>query len=222
MNTGSRLTSWTVSQSLREMCVGVLWTLWFTSVVDLFRLHRSVVVGMKSRMRYSTRIYSYQVDPSWSHFLTIQDYKAKILPAPFISRLLALTLTTSPRLGQMVRRLTIKSDNCSKEEAKSHIDVLKMSPFLEDVTIIGYHEDFLSEYMDAFSHLHQLRTLHVFKCDPPFLLIRTFLNARDLLEILPMLPKMEEIGIVETDDDPNSRACLDRYCTKRIIRLHTR
>jgi hypothetical protein len=172
-------------------------------------------------MKYFIETYMYQVNTSLMPICSLyEDHKAKIRPAPFVSRLLALSLCESPRLGQMVRRLTIKSDNCSKEEAKTHIEILKMSPFMEDVTIIGYHDDSADEYKKVISCLSRLRTIHICKCDPPILQLRTFLSVQDLLVILPKLPKMEEIGMVDMGDDPNTQMSWEKYRKERTIKSY--
>ena len=130
-----------------------------------------------------------------------------------IAEHLASTLSTSPHLGSLVRRLNLGTWGHDFETTTYHIEILRGCPLVEDVKIHGYNGYLLEEYRRVVASLKNLRTLNISSHCLADRENGSFINGEELLVMLQGFPCLEQLGLLFSGRE----AALEKYCKKRGI-----
>lgn len=133
------------------------------------------------------------------------------------SRLLARTLSNSPYLGYLVRRLVLLTYAHNYRTTKDHIEILRQCPLVEDLKIWGYNGYCLKEYKPVVAGLRCLRTLNICRrClrDWPTDL---FVDDGEYLDMVKEFPRLEYVMVPSMIYDYWSRKALKKYFENRGI-----
>jgi len=139
---------------------------------------------------------------------------------PSIAKNLASTLSTSPHLSSLVRRLVLSTYIHNRETTFHEIEILRMCPFVEDVKINGYNGYLLNQYRPVVASRSNLRTLNISRYSLSDLENDSFMDDEELLVMLRGFPRLEKVDISLRHGRPNARASLITYCKARGIYLH--
>ena len=113
-----------------------------------------------------------------------------------MSERFASTLEESPHLGLLVRRIVLGTYVHDRETTENHIRILKKTPLVEDVRIMGYNGWLVKDYRVAVTALSQLRTLNISRYCLADYETDSFMNSQSaLLEMIKGYPKLEQIQI---------------------------
>jgi hypothetical protein len=112
------------------------------------------------------------------------------------SELLAETLQTSPHLGQLVRRILFGTFYHDQHTTRNEIQILKYTPFVEDIRIIGYNAHLLKDYHSALRGLKNLRTLTILRyCMADRETDCFFYNEKEVKEMIEGWKKLEQLVV---------------------------
>lgn len=134
-----------------------------------------------------------------------------------MSNLLARTLTSSPKLGTLVRRLVLLTSAHDYQSTKNHIHILRQCPFVEDLKIWGYNGHLLKSYQRVVAGLTCVRTLNINRRCLHDLPTDLFTDDAEYLEMLKGYPKLEQVMVSSCIYDYWSRKALTSYCERRGI-----
>jgi hypothetical protein len=135
-----------------------------------------------------------------------------------IAENIASTLSTSPHLGSLVRRINLGTWVHDFETTTYHIEILRGCPLVEDVKIHGYNGYLLEEYRPVVASLKNLRTLNISRYCLADQENVSFIDGEELLVMVKGFPRLEQLGVPFSGRD----AALKKYCKKRGIDFYDR
>jgi len=137
------------------------------------------------------------------------------------SYLLARTLSSSPKLGSLVRRLILGTYQHDYQTTENHIEIVTHCTALEDLKIWGYNSRLQAEYIAALRNLHNLRTLNISRYCLADFESDSFMGVEEILPMLRTMPRMEQFRIptVGYCEDSDLDA-LKKYCESHRIDCH--
>lgn len=131
------------------------------------------------------------------------------------SQLLAKTLQTSPHLGQLVRRILLGTFCHDKYTTRNEIQILKYTPFVEDIRIIGYNAHLLKDYRSALRGLKNLRTLTILRyCMADRETDCFFYNEKEVEEMIKGWKKLEQLVVPVLSGQKKAK----EYCESKGIK----
>ena len=135
------------------------------------------------------------------------------------SELLSRTLSSSPKLGRLVKRLILITLHHEYWTTEEHIQIVKHCTELEDLKILGYSIKLLTEYKAAIAALCNLRSLTISAHSLSDQETDAMMDDGEALIMVQRFPRMEELQIPANYGSIEDGAALKAYCQSRGIKL---
>jgi len=137
------------------------------------------------------------------------------------SYLLARTLSESPKLGSLVRRLVLGTHRHGYQTTELHIKIVTHCTALEDLKIWGYNGWLLADYQAAVRNLRNLRTLNISRYCLAGFETDSFMGFEEILPMLRTMPRMEQLRIPTMGYcEDSDLVALEKYCESQGIDCH--